>query len=33
MKLQNTTEHSFQLVVGKPIKPSDGLTKPRNVIT
>lgn len=33
MKLQNTTEHSFQLVVGKPIKPSVGLTEPRNVIT
>lgn len=33
MKLQNATEHSFQLVVGKPIKPSVGLTEPRNVIT
>lgn len=33
MKLQNATEHSFQLVVGKPIKPSVGLTESRNVIT
>lgn len=33
MKLKNATEHSFQLVVEKPIKPSVRLTEPRNVIT